>query len=96
MEINTPPAAESADQLISRLARMCECAGLVASIVEPSTKLRISTPNGNEHLAETITLRPDADDVLMWWWSWGRPICPACDIDFAVSSLIRVVAGTRA
>jgi hypothetical protein len=96
MEIKTPPAAESADQLISRLATMCGRAGLVADIIEPSTKIRISTPNGNEHLAETITLKPDADDVLMWWWSWGRPICPAYDIDFAVNSLARVVAGTRA
>lgn len=96
MEINTSPAAESADQLVSRLATMCGRAGLVADIIEPSTKVRINTPNGNEHLAETITLKPDAGDVLTWWWSWDRPICPARDIDCAVTALIRVVAGTRA
>ena len=96
MEITTPTAAESADQLISRLARMCERAGLVADIIEPSTRIRINTPNGNEHMAETVTLKPDAGDVLTWWWSWDRPICPAYDIDCAVTALLRVVAETRA
>jgi hypothetical protein len=96
MEISAPPARESADQLIARLAMMCGRAGLVTSIIEPSTKIRISTPNGNEHMAETITLKPDADNVLSWWWSWNMPICPANDIDFAVTALLRVVAETRA
>jgi hypothetical protein len=93
MAMNT---AESADELISRLAATCRRTGLVADIVEPSTRIRVSTPNGNQHMAETITLKPDADDVLMWWWSWDRPICPAGEIDFAVRSLTRVVAETRA
>jgi hypothetical protein len=42
-------------------------------------------------MAETVTLRPDADGVLMWWWSWGRPICPADQIDRAVELVSRVV-----
>jgi hypothetical protein len=95
MEINAR-TVESADQLVSRLVAMCERAGLVTSVVEPSTKIRISTPDGNEHLAETVMLKPDADDVLTWWWSWDSPICPAHDIDYAVTALLRVVAETRA
>ena len=96
MDTNMPTAREGADQLIARLATMCGRAGLIADIVEPSTKVRVSTPNGNEHLAETISLRPDADNELMWWWSWERPICLANEIDYAVTALIRVVAETRA
>jgi hypothetical protein len=96
METSVSAARESADQLIARLAMMCQRAGLVTGIIEPSTRIRITTPNGNEHMAETITLKPNTENVLMWWWSWDMPICPADDIDFAVTALIRVVAQTRA
>jgi hypothetical protein len=42
-------------------------------------------------MAETVALRPDADEVLMWWWSWGTPICPAEQIDRAIELISQVV-----
>jgi len=92
----TPAAQESADQLVHRLHLACERAGLLVEVVEPSTKLKICTPNGSEHMAETITLKPDDDEVLTWYWSWGMPICPAHDIQLAVKAILHVVAEERA
>ncbi len=65
-------------------------------MIEPSTKLKICTPNGNERMAETITLKPDDDEVLTWYWSWDMPICPATDIRFALTAILRVVTEERA
>jgi len=87
------PSNESADQLIERLADACEGAGLTTTVIEPSTKIEIHTPGGNEHFDEMITLRPDAGEVLTWYWSWDTPICPAHDVAMAVAMIRKVVAG---
>ena len=84
---------QSADQFIERLAKDCKGAGLRATVIEPSTRIKIHAPNGNEHFDEMITLRPDAGEVLSWYWSWGEPICPAVDLATAVAMIRKVVAG---
>jgi hypothetical protein len=84
---------ESADQLIKRLAEACESAGLSVTVIEPSTRIRIHEPGGNEHFDEMITLRPDATEVLTWYWSWDAPICAAHDIATAVAMILKVVVG---
>jgi len=84
---------ESADQLIERLAKACEGAGLRTTVIEPSTRIKIYGPDDNEHFDEMITLRPDAGEVLTWYWSWNAPICPAQDIATAVTMIRKVVAG---
>jgi hypothetical protein len=76
---------------MERMVAACEKAGLTIDVLEPSGKIKINASDGNEHLAETVALRPDADEVLMWWWSWGKPICPADQIDRAIELISRVV-----
>ncbi|GAB2860092.1 hypothetical protein GCM10027176_72870 [Actinoallomurus bryophytorum] len=73
------------------MAATCEKAGLAFDVLEPAGKIKINASDGNERMAETVTLRPDADGVLMWWWSWERPICPAEQIDRAIELISRVV-----
>ena len=97
MHITTAPREESADRIAERLAKACAEAGLKVTVVEPSTRITIHAPNGIEHLDETITLRPDAGEVLTWYWSWDSPahpapICPAHDIATAVRMVRHVVA----
>jgi hypothetical protein len=88
----TPMARESADGYVDRLATACKIKGLVVEIVEPSTRLTISTPGGHALMAETVSLRPDKSETLTWHWSWGAPICAADEIDFAVRSIFHVIA----
>jgi hypothetical protein len=76
---------------MKRMVAACEKAGLAFDVLEPCGKIKINASDGNERMAETVALRPDADDVLRWWWSWGRPICPAEQIDRAVELISRVV-----
>lgn len=83
---------ESADQLITRLAKECESAGLRVTVIEPSTRMKIHGL-GNQYFDEMISLRPDDDEVLTWYWSWNAPICPAKDIATAVAMMRKVVAG---
>jgi hypothetical protein len=82
---------ESADKFIKRLAKGCKAVGLMTTVIEPSTRIKIHAPNNNEHFHEMITLRPDAGEVLTWYWSWGAPICQAHDIATAVTMIRRVV-----
>lgn len=86
---------ENADRYVDRLATACKLKGLVVEIVEPSTKLTIRTPAGPALMAETVTLRPDKAETLTWYWSWGSPICPADDIEFAVRAIFHVIADGR-
>lgn len=90
----TPPpmARESADRYVDRLATACKLKGLLVEIVEPSTRLKISTPNGHAMMAETISLLPDPGEALTWHWSWGSPICAASDIELAARAIFRVIA----
>jgi hypothetical protein len=90
----TPGTAESADELIKRLALACKRRGLATDIIEPSTKIKIFAPSGNAHLDEMVSLRPDGDELLTWYWSWGSPICPAHEIGRAVTLIERVVSAT--
>jgi hypothetical protein len=83
---------DNADRLIERLAEACQRAGLRATVVEPSTRIKIHAPDDNEYFNEVITLRPDGREVLTWYWSWGAPICAAQDIAAAVAVIRRVVA----
>jgi hypothetical protein len=86
------PVSESADQIVQRLSDACRNAGLVVEILEPSTRIKVNPPDGNVRMAEIIRLAPNGDEVLMWWWSWGTPICPAGQIERAVDLIAGVVA----
>jgi hypothetical protein len=85
----------SADEYVTRLARTVEQMGYVATIVEPSTRLTVSLPHGREFTNEMLTLRPDANEQLMWWWSWGTPINHAEEIAQVAAKVINVVEVTR-
>ena len=79
------------EKIMEWMVTACKKADLAVDVLEPAGKLKINASDGNERMAETVTLRPDADEVLMWWWSWGRPMCPADQIDRAVELISRVV-----
>ena len=83
---------EPADQIVERLSAACKRAGLTVEVLEPSTRIKINAPDGNVRMAETVTLAPNADESLMWWWSWGSPLCPADQIERAVELISNVVA----
>jgi hypothetical protein len=82
---------QDTEKIMERMVAACEKAGLAIDVLEPAGKIKINASDGNARMAETVTLRPDGDDVLMWWWSWGRPMCPADQIDRAVELISRVV-----
>jgi hypothetical protein len=82
---------QDTEKIMELMVAACEKADLAIDVLEPGGKIKINASDGNERMAETVTLRPDADGVLMWWWSWGRPICPADQIDRAVELVFRVV-----
>jgi hypothetical protein len=97
MDIIAAPCEESADRLTDRLAKACAEAGLKVTVIEPSTRIKVHAPNGNEHLDEIVTLRPDPGEVLTWYWSWDEPahpapIGPAHDVASAVRLIHHVVA----
>jgi hypothetical protein len=83
---------ENADRFIERLAEACESAGMMTTVIEPSTRIRIHAPHDNEYFDEVITLRPDVGELLTWYWSWGTPICPAHDIATAITMIRKVIA----
>ena len=87
---------ESADELIKQLNDACRHQGLTTVVVEPSTRLKVFAPGGNARLDEVVSLRPDGNEVLTWYWSWNEPICPATEIDHAVSRIQNVVSVTLA
>ncbi|MEV5706580.1 hypothetical protein [Actinoallomurus sp. NPDC052274] len=76
--------------LVTRLAEECEKVGLTATVLSP-TRVHVSA-GAHSRLTETIRCHPDADEELMWWWSWGEPICLATSIDLAVRHIAHVVA----
>jgi hypothetical protein len=80
------------NQIIEQMVAACRKADLTVEVLDPAGKIKINASDGNAHMAETVTLAPDKDEVLMWWWSWGTPICPAAQIDRAVERLSNVVA----
>jgi hypothetical protein len=57
MAIATPRERESADQLLGRPRSACKRAGFLVEVIEPAARLKISTPNGSDLMAETITLK---------------------------------------
>ncbi|MDN3354753.1 hypothetical protein [Actinomadura sp. DC4] len=86
----------AADNLVTDLANALKRQGMATDIIEPSTKIKVFSPAGNAFMDELITLKPDADEVLTWYWSWDRPICPATHLGSAVELIKNVVSGTRA
>ncbi len=86
----------SANELIKQLDNACKDQGLATDILEASTRIKVFAPSGNPAFDELVTLRPEVDEVLMWYWSWGSPICPADEIDWAAAQIANVVGATRA
>jgi hypothetical protein len=81
---------EDVHVLVERLVRACREAGLSADVLSP-TRIRACVPNTSPHLAEIIKVRPDESEVLSFYWSWDERICPAADIDGAVTAVKHVV-----
>ena len=76
--------------LTERLAGECAKAGLNATVIGP-TRVHVSAPGAHSHLAETVRCEADADEGLVWRWSWGEVICPAARIADAVRIIAYVV-----
>ena len=86
------PASPNAVELLRDLAAACKRAGLLAEIREQSVRMHVQHPAlGGSHLAETITLMPDAENDLCAWWSWGKRIGSMTDIPTIVRSVVYVV-----
>lgn len=76
----TMTVSESADAIVGRLVRACNRAEVETLVCEPSTRVRVKPERASARMAEVITLRPDADEALCWWWTSGEQICPAGDV----------------
>ncbi len=83
---------QDAEKIVKRMVEACSKAGLAVDVLEPSSAIKINAPDGNAHMAEMVTLRLDADGKLMWWWSWGKPICAAQQVEHAVELISKVVS----
>lgn len=83
--------AEAADRF-DALTTACANAGLRVEIVERPSKITVKAPGAHPYLAETITLRPNAEGVLTWHWSWGAPIAPAQNTDELVRLVTHVIS----
>ena len=81
---------EDVDAIAQRLAEDCSLAGLDVVLIAP-TRVKVSRPGAHDRLSETVRCMPDAQERLMWWWSWGEPICPADQIADAVKAIAHVV-----
>lgn len=81
---------EDPHTIADRLAKACQAQGLNAAILSP-TRVNVSLPKAHHHLAEIIKIMPDEDESLALWWSWEERICPATEIDKAVTSIKHVV-----
>lgn len=78
--------------LAEKLAHDRLKAGLIAEVPAP-TRVRVAAPGGHARLTETVSRMPlPYDENLMWWWSWGEPISPACHIPDAVRVITRALA----
>lgn len=96
MTITREDDREAAATITNRLAEACTAAGLMTEVLA-SVRVRVRAPGAaGAHLAEVVSLRPDREEVLCFWWSWGQPICHASDITRAVESIAHVVAPTIA
>ena len=82
---------DDAHALTQQLAEECGRAGLDAVVVAPA-RVKVSLPGANARLAETVRCRPDRQERLTWWWSWGDPICLADQIADAVKVIAHVVS----
>lgn len=89
-------AEPNADELLTCLDSALKRAGLRTDVIEPSTKLRVFSPDGNAYLDEIITLAPDKDEVLTWWYSWGTAIGPASNVSEITRSVMAVVSARLA
>lgn len=85
--------AEAADRF-DALATACTNAGLMVEIVKRPNKITVKASEAPPHMAETITLRPNAMGLLTWYWSWGAPIASAENVDELVHWVTHVTSGT--
>lgn len=85
--------AEAADRF-DALTTACANAGLTVEIVERPNKITVKAPGAHPHMAETISLRPDAKGLLTWYWSWGAPIAPAENVAGLVRWITHVTGDT--
>lgn len=101
MDTHPTPQPGEAAELVKRLGDALQRVGLLSTVVEPSTRLVVHAPDLDPLMDETVTLRPDADEVLTWYWSWSTPdkpapIGPARDAVACVKLIENVVAQVRA
>lgn len=83
---------EDVRNLSERLAKDCQELGLRTEILTPA-RVRVSDPSGHSRLTEVVRCMPsDRADDLMWWWSWGEPICHADDTARAAAAIAHVVS----
>jgi hypothetical protein len=92
MTRSTATHAEAAERF-DALTTVCVDFGLGVVIVERPHEVKISSPGAHARMAEVITLRPDAEGVLAWFWSWGEVIAPARDLRRVVELLTHVTSG---
>ena len=88
-------ASDTADVIIARLNSACRCDGIETRICERSTRLWVNLPGNRAHMAEFVSLRPDVDDQLCFFWLIGGKsikICPASEIALAVESIRQVLS----
>jgi hypothetical protein len=85
--------AEAADRF-DALATACADAGLTVEIVERPSKITVTASEAHPHMAEAITLRPNARGLLTWYWSWDAPIGPAENVAELVRLITRVTGDT--
>ncbi|MEV0401244.1 hypothetical protein [Actinoallomurus sp. NPDC050550] len=90
MTVQWQETPEEVHVIAERLEKACREAGLSAEVLGP-TRIRAWVPNANPHLAEIIKIRPDENEVLSFYWSWDERICPAAEIDTAVTRIKHVV-----
>lgn len=72
------------------LTMACQEAGLSAE--QYGDEVIVHAPGTSHFLAETIRIAPGEDGGLQWWWSWGKPFCPADDVATAVRVIKHVVS----
>jgi hypothetical protein len=87
--------SDTADVIIERLDAACRRNGIMTRICEQSTRLWVNLPGDRAHLAEFVSLRPDADDRLCFYWLMGGrsiKICSADEITLAVENIKQVLS----
>jgi hypothetical protein len=88
-------ASDTADMIIARLNTACRSGGIETRVCEQSTRLWVNLPGNRAHMAEFVSLRPDVEDRLCFYWLIGGKsikICPADEIGLAVETIRQVLS----